>query len=73
MMVEPADKIIPDFSKAGTRTIIFHPEASTHIALSLQRVRDAYCKSGLVDSHYIPDTLDKLAKLENVLMTYALE
>lgn len=48
LMIEPVDRIIPDFAKAGASMITFHPEASTHIDRSLQMVRDAGCKSGLV-------------------------
>ena len=48
LMVEPVDRIIPDFAKAGASMITFHPEASTHIDRSLQMVRDLGCKSGLV-------------------------
>ncbi len=48
LMVEPVDRIIPDFAKAGASMITFHPEASRHIDRSLQMVRDAGCKSGLV-------------------------
>jgi ribulose-phosphate 3-epimerase len=48
LMVEPVDRIIPDFAAAGASMITFHPEASTHIDRSLQMVRDAGCKSGLV-------------------------
>ncbi|RLA26139.1 MAG: ribulose-phosphate 3-epimerase [Gammaproteobacteria bacterium] len=48
LMVEPVDRIIPDFAKAGASMITFHPEASVHIDRSLQMVRDLGCKSGLV-------------------------
>ncbi len=48
LMIEPVDRIIPDFVKAGASMITFHPEASTHIDRSLQMIRDAGCKSGLV-------------------------
>jgi ribulose-phosphate 3-epimerase len=48
LMVEPVDRIIPDFAKAGATSITFHPEASHHIDRSLQLVRDLGCKSGLV-------------------------
>jgi len=48
LMVEPVDRIIPDFADAGASMITFHPEASRHIDRSLQMVRDAGCKSGLV-------------------------
>lgn len=48
LMVEPVDRIITDFVKAGASMITFHPEGSTHIDRSLQMIRDANCKSGLV-------------------------
>ena len=48
LMVEPVDRLIPDFAKAGASMITFHPEASTHIDRTLQMVRDLGCKSGLV-------------------------
>ena len=48
LMVDPVDRIIPDFAKAGASMITFHPEASTHIDRTLQMVRDTGCKSGLV-------------------------
>ena len=31
LMVEPVDRIIPDFAKAGASIITFHPEGSVHI------------------------------------------
>lgn len=48
LMVKPVDRIIPDFAKAGSTYITFHPEATEHIERSLQLVRDCGCKSGLV-------------------------
>jgi ribulose-phosphate 3-epimerase len=48
LMVEPVDRIIPDFAQAGASYITFHPEASQHIDRSLQLIRDSGCKSGLV-------------------------
>ncbi|MFI3178031.1 MAG: ribulose-phosphate 3-epimerase, partial [Methylococcaceae bacterium] len=30
LMVEPVDRLIPDFAKAGASIITFHPEASVH-------------------------------------------
>jgi len=48
LMVEPVDRIIPDFAKAGATYITFHPEASRHIDRSLALVRDEGCKAGLV-------------------------
>ena len=48
LMVEPVDRIIPDFAKAGASYITFHPEASRHIDRSLALIRDEGCKAGLV-------------------------
>ena len=65
LMVEPVDRIIPDFAKAGANIITFHPEASTHIDRSLAMIRDAGCKSGLVFNpatplHYLDYVMDKV-------------
>jgi ribulose-phosphate 3-epimerase len=48
LMVSPVDKLIGDFAEAGASYITFHPDASTHVDRSLQMIRDAGCKSGLV-------------------------
>ncbi|MEZ5530730.1 MAG: ribulose-phosphate 3-epimerase [Porticoccaceae bacterium] len=48
LMVEPVDQLIGDFAAAGASWITFHPEASRHVDRSLQLIRDAGCKSGLV-------------------------
>jgi ribulose-phosphate 3-epimerase len=48
LMVEPVDRIIPDFADAGASYITFHPEASRHIDRSLSLIREAGCKAGLV-------------------------
>ncbi len=62
LMVEPVDRIIPDFAKAGASYITFHPEASRHVDRSLSLVRDAGCKSGLVFNPATP-----LSWLEHVM------
>merc|ERR1719393_1186821 len=48
LMVSPVDKIIGEFADAGADYITFHPEATGHIDRSLQLIRGAGCKSGLV-------------------------
>ena len=48
LMVEPVDRIIPDFAKAGASYITFHPEASKHVDRSLQLIKENGCKAGLV-------------------------
>lgn len=48
LMVDPVDRLIPEFAQAGADIITFHPEAATHIDRTLQLIRDNGCKSGLV-------------------------
>lgn len=48
LMVQPVDAMISDFAKAGASYITFHPEATNHVDRSLQLIRSAGCKSGLV-------------------------
>ncbi len=48
LMVSPVDRLIEDFARAGASYITFHPDASVHVDRSLQMIRDAGCKSGLV-------------------------
>jgi ribulose-phosphate 3-epimerase len=48
LMVEPVDRIIPDFAEAGATTITFHPEASKHVDRSLALIKEQGCKAGLV-------------------------
>ncbi|GAB5413354.1 MAG: ribulose-phosphate 3-epimerase [Congregibacter sp.] len=48
LMVSPVDRLIGDFAEAGASYITFHPDASTHVDRSLQKIRDAGCKAGLV-------------------------
>ena len=47
-MVSPVDQLIGDFAEAGATYITFHPDASTHVDRSLQLIRAAGCKAGLV-------------------------
>ena len=53
LMVSPVDRLIGDFADAGASYITFHPDASTHVDRSLQMVRDAGCKSGLVFNPHV--------------------
>ena len=62
LMVEPVDRLIPDFAAAGASYITFHPEASRHIDRSLALIRDQGCKAGLVFNPATP-----LTCLEHVL------
>lgn len=48
LMVEPVDRIIPDFARAGASYITFHPEASTHVHRTIGLIHEQDCKAGLV-------------------------
>ena len=48
LMVKPVDRLIGDFAQAGASWITFHPEATEHVDRSLQLIREAGCKTGLV-------------------------
>ena len=48
LMVTPVDRLVGDFAEAGASSITFHPDASTHVDRTLQMIRDAGCKAGLV-------------------------
>ena len=65
LMLEPVDRIIPEFAAAGADIITFHPEASRHVDRSLQLIRDQGCRAGLVFNpatplDTIPHVIDKL-------------
>jgi ribulose-phosphate 3-epimerase len=70
LMVEPVDRIISDFARAGASYITFHPEASRHIDRSLALIRDEGCKSGLVFNPATPlDCLEYVIdKVDMVLL-----
>ncbi|MGI9299601.1 MAG: ribulose-phosphate 3-epimerase [Luminiphilus sp.] len=48
LMVQPVDALVGMFADAGASYITFHPEASTHVDRTLQLIRNAGCKAGLV-------------------------
>ncbi|WP_430232530.1 ribulose-phosphate 3-epimerase [Nitrosomonas communis] len=65
LMVEPVDRIVPDFAKAGADIISFHPEASRHIDRTIGLIKEQGCKAGLVFNpatplSYLDHVLDKL-------------
>lgn len=62
LMVEPVDRIVPDFAKAGANLISFHPEASRHVDRTVHLIKDAGCKAGLVLNPATP-----LAYLDHIL------
>jgi ribulose-phosphate 3-epimerase len=48
LMVQPVDALAAAFAKAGADLISFHPDASAHVDRTLQLIRAAGCKAGLV-------------------------
>ena len=56
LMIEPVDRIIPEFARAGADFITFHPEASRHVHRSLALIRESGAKSGLVFNPATPLT-----------------
>ena len=65
LMVQPVDRIVADFAKAGATYISFHPEASAHVDRTIALIRDSGCRPGLVLNPATPVsvldwTIDKL-------------
>ena len=66
LMVQPVDRLIPDFAKAGANIISFHPEATLHLDRTLALIRECGCQAGLVFNpassleamDYVMDKLD---------------
>ena len=62
LMVQPVDRLIRDFARAGASWITFHPEASEHVEDSISLIREHGCKAGLALN---PDS--SLQRLDGVL------
>ncbi|KFZ30547.1 ribulose-phosphate 3-epimerase [Pseudidiomarina salinarum] len=65
LMVQPVERMIDSFAEAGASIISIHPEATMHVDRSLQQIRDAGCKAGLVFNpatplHHLDYVLDKV-------------
>ena len=48
LMIEPVDALAAAFAQAGADYISFHPDASPHTHRSIQAIKAAGCKAGLV-------------------------
>jgi ribulose-phosphate 3-epimerase len=69
LMVEPVDRLVPDFAKAGANLISFHPEASAHVNRTLNLIRDQGCQTGLVLNPATPlDHLDHTLELLDLVL-----
>ncbi|HNR22924.1 MAG TPA: ribulose-phosphate 3-epimerase [Steroidobacteraceae bacterium] len=70
LMVEPVDRIVPDFARAGATYISFHPEASRHVDRTIGLIRESGARPGLVFNPATPlDWLDyTLDRIDLVLL-----
>ena len=70
LMVQPVDALAQAFAEAGADWISFHPDASIHVDRTLQLIRAAGCKAGLVFNPAAPvDLLEwVLDKVDLVLL-----
>ena len=62
LMIEPVDRIIPDFAAAGASYITVHPDAGRHLDRTLRGIRELGCRAGLA-----LNPADPLTGLEYVL------
>ena len=70
LMVQPVDALAQAFADAGADLISFHPDASIHVDRTLQLIRAAGCKAGLVYNPAAPiDALEwVIDKVDHVLV-----
>ena len=70
LMVQPVDALAQAFAQAGADLISFHPDASIHVDRTLQLIRNAGCKAGLVFNPSSPlDVLEwEMDRLDLVLV-----
>ena len=47
LMIEPVDKLAESFIKAGADLISFHPEATSNINKTIEKIKEMGCKVGL--------------------------
>ena len=61
LMIAPVDPYIQDFADAGADIISFHPEAEYHPHRTVQAIKNAGCKAGIVlNPATSPDVVDYL-------------
>jgi|SRR4051794_12933411 ribulose-phosphate 3-epimerase len=70
LMVQPVDALAQAFADAGADWISFHPDAGPHVDRTLQVIRGAGCKAGLVFNPATPvDVLEWVVdKIDLVLV-----
>ena len=70
LMVQPVDALAEAFARSGADVISFHPEATLHVDRTLQLIKDAGCRAGLVFNPATPlDVLEYvLDKVDLILV-----
>jgi ribulose-phosphate 3-epimerase len=69
LMVQPVDRLVPDFATAGATYITFHPEASRHVDRTIALIREHGCHPGLVFNPATPlDYLDYTLELIDLVL-----
>jgi len=69
LMISPADPLIPAFIDAGADIISIHPDAGPHLHRSLQSIKDAGLKAGLVLNPGTPvDVVDPVLDLLDMIL-----
>ena len=63
LMIEHPDDYIPQFAQAGANMISVHPETTYHLHRTLNHIREAGCKAGLVLNPGTP--LDYVEEMSN--------
>jgi ribulose-phosphate 3-epimerase len=69
LMIENADRYIPDFAAAGANWISVHQEACVHLNRTLQLIEHHGCKPGVVINPATPvDTLSEVLDMVNLVL-----
>jgi ribulose-phosphate 3-epimerase len=69
LMIENADRYIPDFAEAGANWISVHQEACVHLNRTLQLIEHHGCKPGVVINPATPiETLSEVLDMVNLVL-----
>lgn len=69
LMIENADRYIPDFAAAGANWISVHQEACVHLNRTLQLIEHHGCKPGVVINPATPvETLSEVLDMVNLVL-----
>ena len=69
LMIENADRFVPDFAEAGANWISVHQEACVHLNRTLELIRYHGCKPGVVINPATPvETLSEVLDMVNLVL-----